>query len=330
MRKFKLIVNAIRYYSVIAASLLFWSHSAFSGEIHDASQAGDIVKVKSLVEKNHALISSRDDRGITPLYYAALNNRTEVVKFLIESGCDVNETLNNRMTALNVAASKNKDIVLLLVNKGADVNLKSYSGSSPLHSAAYGGNTEIAEILINKGADVNVADNEGETPLSEAVLGKNKAMVELLVQRGAEVDAKNREGWTPLHRASMQYPDDIAKILESHGGVDLPKDDEVIKGNDIPFIPERLKQYPLQYAAWCGDLGKVKSILKKNPELLNSKDYSQSTPLLVATAAGKRIVVQFLLEQGADGTIKNNIGWVPVVVATYFQMEDMVKLIEKY
>ena len=264
------------------------------------------------------------------MYYAALNGRTEVVKFLIESGCDVNETLSSRMSPLHVAASKYKDIVLLLVNNGADVNLKSYDGTSPLHSAAYSGNIEIAEILLNKSAEINTPDNEGETPLSEAVFGKHKAMVELLLQRGADVNVINKDGWTPLHRASMEYPDDIAKILESHGAVDLPKDNEVIKGNDIPFIPERLKQYPLHYAAWCGDLNKIKTLLKKNHKLLNSKDYSKSTPLLVATAAGKRNVVQYLLDKGADVSIPNNIGWVPVVVASYFQMDDLVKMIGKY
>ena len=330
MRKKLRTVSAIGYGSVIAVSLLLWSYSAFAGEIHDAAQVGDLAKVKSLVGKNHDILSSRDDRGITPLYYAALNGRTEVVKYLIERGADVNETLSNRMSPLHVAASKYKEIVLLLVNNGADVNLNSYDDSSPLHSAAYSGNIEIAEILLNKGAKINTPDNEGETPLSEAVFGKHKAMVELLLQRGADVNAKNRDGWTPLHRASMHYPDDIATLLESHGAVDLPKDEAVIKGNNIPFIPELLKKYPLHYTAWCGDLGKVKTILKKNPELLNSKDYSQSTPLLVATAAGKRNVVQFLLDQGADATIKNNIGWVPVVVATYFQMEDLVKMIEKH
>ena len=159
MRKKQLTVSAIRYGSVIAVSLLLWSHSAFADEIHDAAQVGDLAKVKSLVGKNHDILSSRDERGITPLYYAALNGRTEVVRFLIERGSDVNEALSNGMTPLHVAASKYKDIVLLLVNNGADVNLNSYDGSSPLHSAAYSGNIEIAEILLNKGAKINTPDN---------------------------------------------------------------------------------------------------------------------------------------------------------------------------
>lgn len=324
------IVSVILYCAVILVSLLFWSNASFSGEIHNASKNGDLAKVKLLVEKNHELLSSKDEHDITPLYYATLNGHKEVVEYMIESGCDVNEKIKNGMTPLSSAAFKYKDIVLLLLNKGADVNMKSYSGNTALHFAVSNGNHEIAELLLDKGADVNAADNEGFTSLSLAVIYQNKAMVEILIQRGADVNAKNRDGWTPLHSALMLYPDDIAKILEKHGAVDLPKDDKVIKGNDLPFIPERLKEYPIHYAAWNGDLDGVKTMLKKNRELLNSKDYSQSTPLLVATVAGNVSVVQFLLDQGADVTLSNSIGWVPEVAASYTQYEELVEIIRKY
>jgi serine/threonine-protein phosphatase 6 regulatory ankyrin repeat subunit B len=324
------IVNVIRCCFVIIISLLFCSYSAYSNEIHDASKIGDLPKVKELIGNNHDLLSSRDERGITPLYYAAMNGQRDVVDFLIQNGCDINESLKNGMTPLCTAAFKHYDIVSLLIEKGADVNHKTYSGDTALHFAVLNGNYEITKILLDNGANVNDADNEGNTPLFKAVMVNKKEIVDLLVQRGADVNSKNQEGCTPLHSASMQYPDDISKLLERHGAVDLPKDDKVIKGKDLPFIVERLKQYPLHYASWKGDLDRVKTILNKNPELLNSKDYSQSTPLLVATVVGKVAIVKFLLDQGADVTLSNNIGWVPEVAAAYTQQDDLVKIISKY
>lgn len=44
--------------------------------------------------------------------------------------------------------------------------------------------------------------------------------------------------------------------------------------NNQPFISERLVQYPIHYAAFNGELKKVRSLLLKNPDLLNSRDYS--------------------------------------------------------
>ena len=76
--------------------------------------------------------------GVTALSWAALLDNTEIAKFLIE--------------------------------KGADVNAKSRDGSTPLHSAAFLGHTEIAELLIQKGADVNPKNYRSETPLDVAVV----------------------------------------------------------------------------------------------------------------------------------------------------------------
>jgi ankyrin repeat protein len=58
-----------------------------------------------------------------------------------------------------------KEIVELLIAKGADVNAKSEYETTPLHPAAYMGQKEIVELLIAKGADVNAMDDFGDTPL---------------------------------------------------------------------------------------------------------------------------------------------------------------------
>ena len=66
-----------------------------------------------------------------------------------------------------------KEIVELLIVKGADVNAKGtvrtkVGGVTPLHIAADKGHKEIAELLIDNGADVNVKDAFSETPLDVA------------------------------------------------------------------------------------------------------------------------------------------------------------------
>ena len=80
-----------------------------------------------------------------------------------------------------------KDIVELLIAKGADVNAKfEDDGSTPLHLAAWKGHFETAELLIAKGADVNAKIEDGRTPLDRAEETNNKEITDLLRKHGGK------------------------------------------------------------------------------------------------------------------------------------------------
>ena len=142
-------------------------------------------------------------------------NISEVKKHLA-AGADVNEkAMNwNGYTPLHLAASMkgNKEIVELLIAKGADVNANSESGSTPLHGAYNG---EIVELLITKGSNVNVRNGVGQTPLLLAVIFGQKEIVKILVAKGADVHARDDAGVTPLDM-SRNKPE-IADLLRKHG-----------------------------------------------------------------------------------------------------------------
>ena len=97
-----------------------------------------------------------------------------------------------------------KEILELLIAKGADVNAKRDDGETPLHQAAFlMVAKEIIELLINKGADVNAKSDDGWTPLHVAASNEGlKEIVELLIDKGSDVSAKSDRGWTPLHYAA--------------------------------------------------------------------------------------------------------------------------------
>ena len=87
---------------------------------------------------------------------------------------------------MHYATGRNyKEIVELLIAKGADVNVKDKFGGTPLHDAAHRGRKEIAELLIDNGADLNV-ESYGETPLDTAINWKHPETATLLRKHGGK------------------------------------------------------------------------------------------------------------------------------------------------
>jgi ankyrin repeat protein len=100
----------------------------------------------------------------------------------------------------------------LLIAKGADVNICSKSGASPLLKVIARGKTQQAELLISHGADVNTKDN-----LHLAAEMGQKAIVEMLLARGADINAKTDKGNTPLSLAKENKHTEIVELLRRHG-----------------------------------------------------------------------------------------------------------------
>jgi hypothetical protein len=89
---------------------------------------------------------------------------------------------------------------------------------TPLHEAASWGHKEVAELLIDNGADVNVKNGFGQTPLHKAARWGRKEVAELLIAKSADVNAKDMVGKTPLDRAIKYKRTETADPLRKHGG----------------------------------------------------------------------------------------------------------------
>jgi hypothetical protein len=158
-----------------------------------------------------------------PLYYAALCGFHDLVEHLItKHPRDVNVGGGYYMRPLVAAlAGEHFQTADLLRHNGADLDVRGFLGTNPLHAAAYSGNFEVVRILIEYDpAHINTKDNVGSTPLhwaSEGLTFKDCSVVPLLLQHGADIKAQDEGGQTPLHTASLYGAVEVVRLLLEHG-----------------------------------------------------------------------------------------------------------------
>ncbi|PGH07901.1 hypothetical protein AJ80_07941 [Polytolypa hystricis UAMH7299] len=157
----------------------------------------------------------------TPLKYAAYQGDVELARVLIAGGADINyspDTPAHWSHPLHCAVDSSKEeIVKLLLDAGADVNVKNANGDTPLHSAAGSSKEEIVRLLLDAGADIDDMTKSGSTPLHSAVSACREDIVKLLLDAGANVDDMTKAGYTPLDYAVLEHREDIVELLLDAG-----------------------------------------------------------------------------------------------------------------
>ena len=108
-----------------------------------------------------------------------------MLTFLKRGGINVDKRDAGGFTPLHYACKKGaRDIVRLLIDNQADVNLASNTSVTPLYFAATAGNQEIIQCLLDAGADINATDKEGKSVLIYSVLAKKVEAAKYLLAKG--------------------------------------------------------------------------------------------------------------------------------------------------
>ena len=157
------------------------------GEIHAAARAGDVARVRALLDQDPRLVSATETAGWTPLHFAAQGGYEELAELLLDRGANVNARLNQGGgTPLHVAVTTGHDsIVALLLARGAHANAIDANEWTALHRAAIEGNREVAEVLLAKGANVYAWSNTGVTPIDQATSMRHTDFATVLRKRGS-------------------------------------------------------------------------------------------------------------------------------------------------
>jgi upstream activation factor subunit UAF30 len=269
-------------------------------QIHDEARAGNLDKVKALVQANAAAVSARDKDSRTPLHYAVSNIGLEVVEFLLASKAEVDVKCNRGYTPLHMAAANGaRGAAEILLANGANVNAKGIFARTPLHLAAEYGKLDVAELLLAHKADVHAMDtHDGATPLSAAESTKNAEMVELL-RRHVAVNKQSDPGENLSRWKASQQPESwVKQHLEGWNQNDwldllaLLRDsqywpmDEAAVGQHIEVLRAKLKttevkepsKVDVQEASASGVVETAKAPIPADPEIKLAYEGVAGTP----------------------------------------------------
>ncbi|XP_075228219.1 uncharacterized protein LOC142328401 [Lycorma delicatula] len=162
-------------------------------------------------------MSEAEEDGSLPLLIQAIDsNRNEKeIEQILKNGADVNLKCGEHGdTPLHRV--KNKNLIKLLIDYGADVNSRDDCNMTPLIKAVFLEKMhDIISEFLKYGADVNSTDTVGNTALHFAY---SKEIVNILISYGAVVNVKDKNGIVPLMKAVMEEKDiDVINSILSNG-----------------------------------------------------------------------------------------------------------------
>ncbi|MBN2182486.1 MAG: ankyrin repeat domain-containing protein [Sedimentisphaerales bacterium] len=190
--------------------LMVCSLSFFGGclekPIHKAAYEGDLKKVKEIIDRDPNQVNVQDAQDFTPLHLASGKGHTEIVEFLLNHGANTELETCTGHTPMMLAAWYARDgkyeTIKTLLEHGAKVNHKNEDGGTALHLAAMYSGKEVMNLLISYGADVNARDKDQTTPLHKAAMLNNIEASKALVEHGADIFVKRY----PSEETLRSYP----------------------------------------------------------------------------------------------------------------------------
>lgn len=205
----------------------------------------------------------------------------------------------------------------LLLDGGANPNVKDAYEQALLHWAVHSGSVDCVRILIESGATIDVVDHFNRRPLHHAVIYSHRDCVRILVEEGAALDVVDCHGKTPLHETALLHDTDCLDILLEAGAAT----DVTCKGGHTT----------LYSTALLGNVAALSALLKAGAFVDEPTRASKETPLHAATGAifASTACVKMLLASGATTDVRDYLGRTPLHNAVRNRSLDSVRALHQ-
>ncbi|KAL6617339.1 ankyrin repeat-containing domain protein [Neocallimastix sp. 'constans'] len=275
---------------------------------------GYIHLVKYLINQG-INIYAKDDKGNNALMEASSHGFINIIEYLLEKGIPVEERNNEGYTAL-MYATKNGylNIVKCLIKNGASINDLDTNGNNLLMLASSEGFMEIVEYLKEMGLSIHSKNKDGNNALMLAIMGNHINIIQYLHHQGINLYEKDNHGCNALMLAANCDKLDIVQYL-----CDMNMNVNKVDNNGWT---------PLMYATFFNGNKKYPFTSQKVPNLstsiqsnfviiqclvdhgaeINYKNHEGVTALMLASQYGSLRVVKYLIQMGANLDIVDNEG----------------------
>ncbi|XP_076271695.1 protein phosphatase 1 regulatory subunit 12B-like isoform X10 [Rhynchophorus ferrugineus] len=208
---------------------------------------------------------------------------------------------------LAACSAGDKEEVLKLLDKGADINTANVDGLTALHQACIDDNLDMVEFLVEHGADVNRGDNEGWTPLHATSSCGFVYIAKFLIEKGANVAAVNNDGELALDITESQKMEDLLREEIRKRGIDC----NAARNDEENLMLRDAKEW----------------LATKSSSVNASHSKTGATPLHVAAAKGYIDVMKILLQCSADVDAQDADGWTPLHAAAHWAQGEASRLL---
>jgi len=271
----------------------------------EALRRGDRHAFRKVLRQHSTVTNRRGPGGSTPLMYAALYGDADSVRLLLNHGADPNIRNDAGATAL-MWAVEDPEKIRLLMRHGTNVNARSADGQTPLIIAAgrYGAGAAV-KLLLEGGANPSDKASGGGTPLNAAALAADDVVIQMLIDHGAEVQA------SAYASARAGCAKCVATLIRPAGG----------RVPNPTIVPAVAFAYPSVLKMFL-DYGAVIKTDAKTRDMTCLMFAAVSDALPVDTARD-------LIERGADLNVKSSRGLTALDFARRLGATPMVDLLVK-